>query len=467
LSSREPLIGVRLTVVVGLALAAIQTGCGSDSSASPSPSISGAPVASSAPALSADWPQYHRNSARAGLGPATPALGTPAVAWTSNLDGDVYASPLIVAGHVLVATENNTVYSLDLFTGSVVWKIHLGEPVDAASLPCGNIGPVTGITGTPAADPSTGRLYVVAFLQTHHHMLFTLSLVDGSVVAQRDIDPQGSTPAVQQQRGALALGAGYVYVPLGGLYGDCGQYNGYVVGVPLRGGSAVTYKVPSAREAGIWSPQGPTIGPDGSVYVVSGNGASQSAFDFSNSVIQLSPDLQTVRSYFAPSNWAALNGSDTDLGSVGATVLPALGAVLAIGKEGVAYLLKAGSLGKIGGQVASRPVCSAGSWGGTAWSGSTVFVPCADGLYALSVSSASVDIAWHSDHPVLASPIVAAGVVWAIDPDGTLYALDPSSGAAVYAKGLGSAQHFSTPAATEGFVVVNAGKNVVAVSTGG
>jgi outer membrane protein assembly factor BamB len=389
------------------------------------------------------------------------------VAWTSNLDGDVYASPLIVAGHALVATENNTVYSLDLFTGAVVWQIHLGAPVDAASLPCGNIGPVTGITGTPAADPSTGRLYVVAFLQSHHHMLFTLSLVDGSVVSQRDIDPPGSNPAVQQERGALALAGGYVYVPLGGLYGDCGQYNGYVVGVPLRGGSTVTYKVPSAREAGIWSPQGPTIGPDGSVYVVTGNGASQSGFDFSNSVIQLSPDLQTVRSYFAPANWAALNGSDTDLGSVGATVMPSLGVVLAIGKEGVAYLLKAGSLGKIGGQLASRPVCSAGSWGGTAWSGSTVFVPCADGLYALSVSSSSIDIAWHSDHPVLASPIVAAGVVWAIDPDGTLYALDPSSGVVVYTKGMGPAQHFSTPAATEGFVVAPAGKNVVAISTGG
>lgn len=454
-------------MLLGLALAAIQTGCGSGSPASPSPAISTAPVTPAAPALANDWPQYHRNSARAGLGPSTPALGTPAVAWTAHLDGDVYASPLIVAGHVLVATENNTVYSLDLFSGLVVWKIHLGEPVDAASLPCGNIGPVTGITGTPAADPSTGRLYVVAFLQTHHHMLFTLSLVDGSVVFQRDIDPQGSNPAVQQERGALALGSGYVYVPLGGLYGDCGQYNGYVVGVPLRGGSTITYKVPSAREAGIWSPQGPTIGPDGSVYVVSGNGASQSGFDFSNSVIQLSPDLQTVRSYFAPANWASLNGSDTDLGSVGATVLPSLGIVLAIGKEGVAYLLNSGSLGKIGGQVASRPVCSAGSWGGTAWSGSTVFVPCADGLYALSVTSSSVDIAWHSDHPVLASPIVAAGVVWAIDPDGTLYALDPSSGAVVYSKGMGSAQHFSTAAATEGFVVAPAGKNVVAVSTGG
>ena len=424
-------------------------------------------MATATPALAADWPQYHRTSARAGLGPATPAFGSPAVAWTSKVDGDVYASPLIVAGHVLVATENNTVYSIDLFSGSVVWKIHLGEPVDATSLPCGNIGPLTGITGTPAADPSTGRLYVVAFLQGHHHMLYTLSLVDGSVVSQRDIDPQGSNPAVQQQRGALALGGGFVYVPLGGLFGDCGQYNGYVVGVPLRGGGTVTYKVPSAREAGIWSPQGATIGPDGSVYVVSGNGASQSSFDFSNSVIQLSPDLQTVRSYFAPANWASLNASDTDLGSVGATVIPSLGVVLAIGKEGIAYLLKAGSLGKIGGQVTSKPVCSAGSWGGTAWSGTTVFVPCADGLYALSVSSSSIDIAWHSDHPVLAPPIVAAGVVWAIDPDGTLYVLDPSSGAIVFTKGLGGAEHFSTPAATEGFIVAPAGQNVVAVSTGG
>ena len=56
-----------------------------------------------------------------------PALGTPHEAWRSVLDGMVYASPLIVAGHVLVATENNTVYSLDLFTGDLVWQQHLGR----------------------------------------------------------------------------------------------------------------------------------------------------------------------------------------------------------------------------------------------------------------------------------------------------------------------------------------------------
>jgi polyvinyl alcohol dehydrogenase (cytochrome) len=419
------------------------------------------------PALAADWPQYHRDSARAGLGPATPALSSPWVAWTANLDGDVYASPLIVAGHVIAATENNTVYALDLFTGSVVWKIHLGEPVDASTLPCGNIGPVTGITGTPAVDPATGRLYVVAFLRTRHHMLFTLRLVDGTVVSQQDVDPPGSNPAVHQERGALTLGANYVYVPFGGLYGDCGAYHGYIQAVPLASGAILSYKVPTAREAGFWSPQGATIGADGSVYAVSGNGDSQGAFDYSNSVIQLSPDVQSVRSYFAPSNWASLNASDTDLGSVGATVLSSLGVVVAIGKQGVAYLLKAGALGGVGGHVTSRQVCP-GAFGGTAWSGTTIYVPCTDGLYALSVSTSSIDIAWHSGHPTLGSPIIAAGAVWGIEPDsGTLYALDQATGRVLNTIALGSAQHFSTPAATEGFIVAPAGKSVVAVYAAG
>jgi len=160
--------------------------------------------------------------------------------------------------------------------------------------------------------------------------------------------------------------------------------------------------------------------------VVTGNSISvSSAFDYSNSVIKLSWDLSTVESYFAPSNWVSLNATDTDLGSVGAALLPSMGVVVAVGKEGVAYLLRADQLGSIGGEVASLRVCS-GSWGGTAWSGSTVFIPCADGLVALSVSPTAIAVAWKVAHPVLGSPIVAAGAVWAIEPSsGKLYALDP------------------------------------------
>src|SRR6202011_4674763 len=133
--------------------------------------------------LALDWPEYHQSAARAGVGPDTPALGNPQEAGRAAVDGDVYASPLIVSGHVLVATENNSVYALDVFTGTVVWQQHLGDPVDASTLPCGDIGPVTGITGTPAADISTGRLYVVAFLRGYHHVLFALSLTNGAVIS--------------------------------------------------------------------------------------------------------------------------------------------------------------------------------------------------------------------------------------------------------------------------------------------
>ena len=451
---------IRLTaslLLVGLIVVA----CRSTSSAPRSPGAGTNPPQS----ISTEWVGYHLNSSRTGLGASTPALISPKVAWTVNVDGDVYASPLIVGGHVIVATENNSVYSLDLFTGSTVWQKNLGDPVDASSLPCGNIRPVTGITGTPVADPATGRLYVVAYLRSHHHMLFALRLVDGSMVWQQDVDPPGSDPSVQQQRGALALGSGFIYVPFGGLLGDCGNYHGYVDAVRVTGGPPLVYRVPSGRMAGIWTPAGPTVDLEGNVYVVTGNGSGRSAFDFSNAVIELSPDVQQVKSYFAPSNWVSLNDSDTDLGSVGPTLIPSLGVVMVIGKDGIGYLLKASQLGGVGGQIASHRVCSA-AFGGTAWSGTTVFVPCTDGLYALSISATSIGVLWHVRHPAMASPIIAAGAVWAIDvSSGVLYALDPTNGAQLFSTSLGKVQHFSTPAAIEGFVVAPAARGVVAVTT--
>jgi outer membrane protein assembly factor BamB len=369
---------------------------------------------------------------------------------------------------VIVATENNTVYSLDLFTGDVVWKANLGAPVDATTLPCGNIAPVSGITATPAADVAGGRLYVATFQRSHRHVLFALNLTDGSVAWSQDIDPAGSTPAVEQLRGALAIGSGNVYVPFGGLFGDCGPFRGYIVGVPLDGGAARSFTVPSARGASIWSPQGVSVGRDGSVYAVTGNAVSDdaSSLGLSDSVVQLPADLATVRSYFAPSNWASLNAGDTDLGSVGATLLPD-GRVFSIGKEGVAYLLRAGALGGIGGQLASRKVCS-GAWGGTAWSGDLVYVPCIDGLFAVRFGDSSLTVAWRAPHPTLGSPIVSAGAVWALEPSsGTLFAFDPTSGKALYTTHLANAMHFSTPAATDGFVVVPAGRAVYSVQVAG
>ena len=60
--------------------------------------------------------------------------------------------------HVFVATENDTVYALSASTGAVVWSTHLGTPVPSGSLPCGDITPTVGITGTPVIDPSRAEI---------------------------------------------------------------------------------------------------------------------------------------------------------------------------------------------------------------------------------------------------------------------------------------------------------------------
>src|SRR2546430_16519227 len=142
-------------------------------------------------------------------------------------------------------------------------------------------------------------------------MLFALSLVDGPVLWQQDIHPAGSNPRVQQQRGALSIGSGSVYAPLGGLFGDCGAYSGYVVALPLGGGQGRAYKVPSQRGGSIWAPQGATIAPDGSGSVVTGNSFG-AGFGYSDSVLQLAPDLAPAGgASFVPSTWAACQAVGT------------------------------------------------------------------------------------------------------------------------------------------------------------
>ena len=90
-------------------------------------------------------------------------VDTASRAWTSAaLDGEIYGEPLVSAGRVYVATENNTVYALSAATGAVAWSRHLATPVPSGSLPCGDIAPTVGITGTPVIDPARSEIFVVA-----------------------------------------------------------------------------------------------------------------------------------------------------------------------------------------------------------------------------------------------------------------------------------------------------------------
>jgi hypothetical protein len=146
-----------------------------------------------------------------------------------------------VRGDLLVATEDNVVHAIDAVSGQERWQRLLGKPVPRSSLPCGNISPL-GVTGTPVIDASTEAIYLNAAVEGPsgpRHLVFALSLKDGTPLPGWPIDimealaSQGQSFVArdQNQRGALAIRGGNLYVPFGGHFGDCGQYRGFVVGI--------------------------------------------------------------------------------------------------------------------------------------------------------------------------------------------------------------------------------------------
>jgi len=406
-----------------------------------------------------NWTTYHQDNDRAGVEPG-PNITSVDARWAgpTSLDGQIYAEPLVCGSAIFVATENDSVYALNATNGAILWRTHLGTPMPGSALPCGDIDP-SGITGTPTIDPATGILYVVAFLVPGQHVLFGLNVVNGSVTSQVPADPTGASPLVEQQRGALALANGYVYIVYGGLYGDCGDYHGWVVGVPLTGtGGTISYEVPTHREGGIWGTAGLAVAANGELYVATGNGDSTTTFDHGDAVIELSPSL-TELGYFAPSNWATLNYGDMDLGSVAPTILPN-GDLFQIGKEGVGYLLSGTDLGGIGGEIANASVCG-GAYGGTAHVGFSVLVPCNDGLFDVVMGASNITIAWQTPGFDAGSPIMTGNVVWSVDiSNGILRGFNLSTGDQIFSIPLGSAEHFISPAAAPGSLFVGAGDEV-------
>ena len=354
---------------------------------------------------------------------------------------------------VIVATEGDSVYALDAASGAARWRTNLGRPVPNSELPCGNIDPV-GITGTPVVDPgSAGTLWVVAMVEPRRYVLVALAVRDGAEQHRVDVSVPGLDPRTHIQRGALTVLGGRVYVPFGGRFGDCGQYHGWVLGYPTSGtGAPAVYQVPTGREGGIWAPPGPTSAPDGTLLVATGNSDSTSRYDMGNSVVRLSADLRAVDSW-APRDWVSLNRTDTDIGSISPAVGPG-GAVVQVGKSGVAYLLRGNRLGGIGGEVAKAQVCGR-AFGGTAVSADAVYVSCDDGVVALRVTASSLTKLWSGPAVAAGPPAVSAGVVWSVDTgSGTLLGLDPGDGHVLSKIAIGRVTHFTGVAIGGGQLVV-------------
>jgi hypothetical protein len=294
--------------------------------------------------------------------------------FTAQVAGHLYAQPLAwrATGSntmLIAASEDDVVQAFDGQTGNELWRRVVGTPVPQSSLPCGNISPL-GITGTPVIDPASEAVYLNAMVQESNgprHRIFGLALKDGAILPGFPIDVADALraggksfdPRVQNQRAALTVVEGTLYVAFSGHFGDCGDYRGWVVGVPLRDPNKVTSWATRARGGGIWAPGGiSAVGRE--LFFATGNTFGASTFGDGEAVFRLAPDLHRsddTRDFFAPSNWRALDDADADLGGTGPVPLDVPGAggtqalVLALGKDRKAYLLDRANLGGIGGQL--------------------------------------------------------------------------------------------------------------------
>jgi outer membrane protein assembly factor BamB len=470
------------------------------------------------PAAADDVLTYHHSNARNGLY-TMPGLTLTAArhagldtSFKASVNGAVYAQPLYwhpngaAAPELIVATENNYVYALNALTGAAIWQRRLPAPI-AGGLPCGDIVP-EGITGTPVIDPGTATLYLNAQTAAGgapQHDIYALSLADGSIVSGWPINVTTAlaragvtfTPPQQGERSALLFFQGALYVAYGGRAGDCNPYHGVIVQIDPGTKSLAGNWETRAVRGGIWSQGG--LSSDGKyLFATTGNTQGATSWSDGEAILRLLPGLAHATStadYYAPSNWLTLDNEDLDIG--GTEALP-IGVVkrngktglaprlVALGKDGNAYLVNRLNLGGVGGtaevtQVSTGAIITAPAVYNTdrqtllAFTGSAAPGARCSGqaLNVLDLSpggNAAIRNKWCAALNGQGSPIItttdgsADPVVWVLGAEGDnmLHGYNAVTGAVLYTgtTALGGLHRFQTLIAAGGHLYVAADNNV-------
>lgn len=336
--------------------------------------LAGVQLASSGPAR-ADEYTVSQNLSRDGWDSDEPLLSPAAVSGTgfgkifeTKVNGQVYAQPLNVGDDVLVATENDYVYSINRNSGAVNWSRQLGSPYASATENCIQkpvVVPYVGVTSAPVYDPGTGTLYVSGMLSgppgddahlstpTPAYDLFALDEKTGAIEWQKQIagsptNNSGNTfnAALQMQRTGLLLLNGSIYMGFGALCADNGpthNYVGYIAGVNTTSPDhpetlwtdQASDPASPGQYGGIWQGAGGLLTDGSSIYFSTANGTvpplgsagstASSQTHLAQSLVKLDvqPDgsLQPA-DFFTPGDADQTAAVDHDFGSGGPISLP-------------------------------------------------------------------------------------------------------------------------------------------------
>ena len=307
----------------------------------------------------------------------------------------LYASSVVVPSNgthniLIAATEHDSVYAFDADTGATIWHSSMLKSGETTSdnRGCSQVTPEIGVTSTPVIDRTSGTngaVYVVAMSKdgsgNYHQRLHALDLALGAELFNGPTEIQAMYPGTgdnsngtsvmfdpgqYEDRAGLLLMNGIVYT---GWTSHCDirPYTGWIIAYSKStlAQTSVLNITPNGNEGAIWmAGAGLAADTSGNIYFLDANGdfdttLNSSGFpsngDYGNAFMKLSTSAGlAVADYFEMYNQSSENGSDTDLGSGGAMVLPDLndGAdhtmhlAVGAGKDSNLYVVNRDSMGK-------------------------------------------------------------------------------------------------------------------------
>ena len=440
-----------------------------------------------------DVTTYHNDVARTGQNTTETVLTQANVNSTTfgllrnlSVDGLVDAEPLYLsqlsiatAKHnvVFIVTEHDSVYAFDSDTGSQLWKVSLLGSGESTSddRGCGQVTPEIGITSTPVIDRTAGAhgiLYAVAMSKngsTYFQRLHALDVTTGAEVNGGPVTVQATDPGTgdnssggivtfdpkqYKERAALLLLNGVIYTGWAS-HCDFAPYTTWVMGFNQNtlAQTTVINLTPNGNEGSVWqSGGGLAADPQGFIYALIANGTFDTTLDangfpskkdYGNGYVKLSTSggSLAVADYFNMSNTTNESGSDTDLGSGGAMVLPdlaygtggTLNLAVGAGKDGNLYVVNRNNMGKwnSGANNVYQELAGAvpnGVWGVPAYFNSTVYYCDVNAtLKAFTISNGKLSptpvqtgasFTYPGVLPSVSANGASNGIVWAIENTG-------------------------------------------------
>jgi outer membrane protein assembly factor BamB len=426
-------------------------------------------------AAAQDWTRFGWDAGRSG------APGTPTGITADNvaslkrqrvaIDGTVDASAIYLHGVrvqgkaadvFFVTTTYGKTLAIAAADGAVLWE-YTPPQYDTWA------GSYRVTTATPVADPDRAFVYAAS----PDGQIQKLAVTDGHVVWRTAIT---TLPRREKIASPLNYGLGHVIATTGGYIGDASPYQGHVAILDGASGrlehawNSLCSDRPgllepaSCDESGsaIWGRAGAVIdSTTGDIFVATGNGRWDGRAHWGDAVLELDPTATRLLGNYTPTNTAALDASDADLGSTSPVLLGA-GLIAQGGKDGSIQLLDWGKMrGAEPHQGGERQVIPSGAARFTApavlrtRAATWLFAADRGGTTAWALQDGELTPLWHNGNSGT-SPVVADNLLFVYDPGRGLRVYDAATGRELAMLECGGG-HWNSPIVVAGRIALPEG----------